>query len=121
MRWPGAMRCGLGGEIGEDDAELAAVAGVGDAGEGGDAAQGEAGAVFDQGPVGGGQLESEAGADGLGGAGPPDGSEGDGFRGEEVGGEIAEGAEVGVAGQLCGGVEALDADGNHGGHGWELL
>ncbi len=101
----------VGGEVGEDDLELAAVAGVDDAGEGGDAADGEAGAIFDECAVGGGEFEGEAGANGEGGAGLADRGEGDGFGGEEVGGEIAEGAGVGVAGELGGGEETLDADG----------
>ena len=107
----GGDRVGLGGEVGEDDLELAAVAGVDDTGEGGEAADGQAGAVFDQGAVGGGEFEGEAGADGEGGAGLADGGEGDGLCGEEVSGEVSEGAEVGVAGDLGGGEEALDADG----------
>ena len=98
MRWPGGDDVGLAGEVGEDDLELAAVAGVDDAGEGGDAAEGEAAAIFDEGAVGGGKLEGETGADGLGGAGIADGRKGDGLGGEEIGGEIAEGADVGVAG-----------------------
>ena len=67
VAWGDGLR--FGGEVGEDDLELAAVAGVDDAGEGGDAADGEAGAVFDEGSVGGGELEREAGADGDGAAG----------------------------------------------------
>ena len=102
---------GFGGEVGEDDLELAAVAGVDDAGEGGDAAQGEAGTVFDEGAVGGGQFEREAGADGLRAACLAGRGEGCGFGGEEVGGEVAEGAGVGVTRELRGGVEALDEDG----------
>ena len=103
----GGDEVGLGGEVGEDDFELAAVAGIDDAGEGGDAAQGEAAAVFDEGTVGGGEFEGEAGADGLGGAGLADGGEREGLGGEEVGGEVAEGTDVGVAGKLGGGQKAL--------------
>ena len=108
MAWSDGVR--FGREIGEDDAELAAVARVDDPGEGGDAAEREAGAIFDEGSVSFGQFEGETGADGLGGSGLACGSELDGFGGEEIRGEIAEWPEVGVAGQLCGGVEALDAD-----------
>ena len=39
-------------EVGEDDFELAAVAGIDDAGERGEAAKGEAAAIFDQSAVG---------------------------------------------------------------------
>jgi len=81
----GGYGLGFWGQVGDDDFEFAAVAGVDDAGEGGDAAEGEAGTVFDEGPVGGGELEGEAGADGLRGTGCAGGGESGGFGGEEVG------------------------------------
>lgn len=111
----GGDEVGVAGEVGEDDFELAAVAWIDDAGEGGDAAEGETAAIFDQGSVGGGEFEGEAGADGLGGTGLADGGEGEGFGGEEIGGEIAEGADVGVTRKLRGGEQALDFDDGAGG------
>ncbi len=111
----GGDEVGLAGEIGEDDLELAAIAGIDDAGEGSDAAQGEAAAVLDEGAVGGGKFEREAGSDGLGGAGLADGREGKGFGGEEVGGEIAKGTDVGVTGELGGGQKALHLHNRTGG------
>lgn len=119
----GGNEVGIAGEVGEDDLEFAAVAGIDDPGEGGDAAQGEAAAVFDQGAVGGGKFEGEAGADGLGRVRLADGRERDGFGGEEIGGEVTEGADVGVARELGGRQEALDlyswtgGDKGIGGHG----
>lgn len=101
---------GFGGEVGQDDLEFASVAGVDDAGEGGDATDGEAAAVFDECAVGGRQFHGDAGADEAGGAG----GELEGFAGEEVGGEVAEWTDVGVTRKLGGGVETLDFDGGIG-------
>jgi hypothetical protein len=95
-----------GGEVGEDDFDLAAVAGVDDAGQGGEPAQGHAGTVFDQGAEAGGKGKREAGGDGDGFAG----LERPGGDGMEVGGEIAEGAGVGVARKLGCGVQLLSLD-----------
>lgn len=112
----GSDEVGLSCEIGKDDLEFAAVSGINDAGKGSNAAQGEAAAVFNEGTVGGGKFEGEAGADGLCGAGVADGGEGNGLGGKEVGGEIAKGTDVGVAGKLGGGQEPLHLhDGTNGG------
>ena len=101
---------GFGGEIGENDFKLAAVAGINDAGEGGEAAQGETGAVFNQSAVSFGQFEGEPGGDCAGRAGFADRREHGGLRGEEIGGEVAIRSHVGVARQLRGRVKALDED-----------
>jgi hypothetical protein len=101
---------GLGCEVSEDDLELASIAGVDDTGECGDAADSQAGTVFYQSAVSAGQLDRYSGADGLRGAFLTDRSERCGFGGEEIGGEVAEGASVSVAGKLGGGVEALHTD-----------
>jgi hypothetical protein len=104
----------FGGEIGEDDFELAAIAGVDDAGEGCDAAEGEAGAVFDEGAVGGRELEGKTGTNGKGAASLSGGCEDGRLGGEEVCGEIAVGAGVSVAGKLSGREKTLDEDGGIG-------
>jgi len=101
---------GLGGEVGEDDPELAAITGVDDTREGGDAADGEAGAVFYQSAVRTGELDGNASADGLGTAFVAGWGQRCGFGGEEIGCEVSEGAGVGVAGELGGGVKALHAN-----------
>ena len=90
-----------GREVGEDDLDLSAVAGVDDAGEGGDAFEGEAGAVFDQGSEALRETKREAGGNGDGVSGG-DSAVRDGVQ---VAGEIAKGAGVSVAGDLCVGME----------------
>lgn len=95
---------GDGCEIGEDYFDLAAVAGIDDAGQGGEASQCHAGPVFDEGTEVRGKAERDAGGDGDGFAGL-EGPDGDGV---EVGGEVAEGSGVGVAWKLRVGVKLLD-------------
>lgn len=102
------LGCGLA-EVGNDDADLAAVAGIDDAGECGESSEGEAGTVFDERAVSGWEFKREAGGDGDGGSG----RERSGFGGVEVGGEITVGASVGVAGDVGCRVQLLDFDVRH--------
>lgn len=105
----GLKRDGCGGEVGEDHFELAAVAGINDAGEGVQAAQGKRGAIENQAAKIRREANSHASGDGEGLAG----SEGVGGERMEVGGEIAVGAGVGVARELGVGVQALDLNLGH--------
>jgi hypothetical protein len=93
------LRCGI--QVGQDNFYFAAIAAVDDAGERGDAAQSEAGTVLDERAVGRGKLHGKAGAHGLGSARLANGGQRKCFAGEEVGGEVAEWAGVGVARELC--------------------
>lgn len=98
---------GLGREVGEDDFEFTAIAGIDDTGEGREAAQGETGAVFDEGAVSFGKFQCKPRGNRTGGAGFAHGRKYGGFRGEEIGGKVSIRTRVSVAGQLRGGVEAL--------------
>ena len=103
---PGFDLVSHGREVGENDLDLAAVAGIDDAGKGGDAFQGETGTVFDEGSEAVREAERDAGGDGNG----VSGSDSAVFDSVKVAGEIAVGAGMGVAGNLCAGMKFKNRD-----------